>query len=108
MISNSLAEIWISEYYRFLILLAKDFDNTVPSTIVEWVWNTHFEFYQDYSKLSISLFSDIVYPEEICPQYFANEAWKIKYTQTLQSYQELTGKILIWNYKIFRNIHVIL
>ena len=94
-ISDTLAEIWINEYFKYLILLARDIDNSVPSTIIEWVWTTHFQFYQEYWSLCISLFSEILYPENYWPQYFPSEDWKLKYSQTLLSYKIITSNHLV-------------
>ena len=93
------ARLWITEYYKYIWIFSKIREKSFPSRIVEYVWNTHLEFWEAYRKFSIALFGRIIYPYI----YHLLEEWNDDlieyYRSTLREYEDMfcwTPPVQFW------------
>jgi len=56
LLDYNIADIWIHEYYKYLIINMNKGGKTIPPSSVEKVWYTHMEFTKEYRDFIVSIF----------------------------------------------------
>ena len=87
-----IANLWISEYHKYLIINYTIEGDAIPPTPVERVWQTHMEFTKEYRDFIASIFTKDRLHITPKPYYRTNEnvdALKAQYEKARTEYERL-------------------